>query len=257
MTWTNKKLNTRSIKLLPLKVKTSKVLSFLVQIQFFSPILFFFSPRLLSFLDQPGSTNRHRVIVTFLRGWHNRRAVTEVKTREKRSVWFPHSCRGEQRGTHQLQTMALYPCQCLPNTHSLRKKKKDRHILAWMHTSPQTLELLYFHSLHGQQKTLRKCVTERRRERERESTLLDITWPCAQLSASLSPIFTNLTFFRLCTCLFDQTKHQTITSQSEQMKPAALIPLKSSPSCLIAQLECEIWEEIDGYYIWGDGLCSM
>lgn len=98
--------------------------------------------------------------IALQRGWHNQRAVTEVKRREKRSVWFPHSCRGEPRGTHQLQTMALYPCQCLPNTHSLTKY---RHQLAWMHTSPQTLERLYFHSLHGQQKTLRKCVTPLRR----------------------------------------------------------------------------------------------
>lgn len=44
-----------------------------------------------------------------------------------------------------------------------------------MHTSPQTLELLYFHSLHGQQKTLRKCVTVLVRVRARARRLVIIT----------------------------------------------------------------------------------
>lgn len=44
-----------------------------------------------------------------------------------------------------------------------------------MHTSPQTLELLYFHSLHGQQKTLRKCVTALVSVCVRARTSVDIT----------------------------------------------------------------------------------
>lgn len=131
------------------------VLTFLIMEVFSFPFLidFWSSCYLLIY------KTHHWIINTFNHEWHNRASADCDRSREgeKKNVWFPHSCREEQWGMHQLQTMALYPCQWHINTHSLSK-----HIVAWMHISPQTdththtqtLELLYFHSLHGEQKIL-------------------------------------------------------------------------------------------------------
>lgn len=55
---------------------------------------------------------------------------------EKRSVWFPHSCREEEWGMHQLQTMALYPAQWLTHKHTLTNKTQT-HTYMHTHTSAQ------------------------------------------------------------------------------------------------------------------------
>lgn len=93
----------------------------------------------------------------------HQQVVTEAPRGEERSVWFPHSCREEGRGMHQLQTMALYPCQWRAThstTHTYTHKHSHTHPHTHTHTNTniQTLELLYFHSLHGQQKTLSERV---------------------------------------------------------------------------------------------------
>lgn len=131
----------------------------------------------------------------FQRGWHNWRAVTEVQRREKRSVWFPHSCRREQRGTHQLQTMALYPCQCLPNTHSLKKKTK-KNTDAYLHECTRAHKLwsscISTPFMDNKRRLESVCVCARVPSRSSS--------PRTQLSASLSPISGKLTFLRLYTC---------------------------------------------------------
>lgn len=82
------------------------------------------------------STNHHWVITTFHHEWPNKASAGCDRSREeeKRSVWFPHSCREEEWGMHQLQTMALYPRQWLTHkhTHSLTK---HRHMHTCVHTS--------------------------------------------------------------------------------------------------------------------------
>lgn len=130
--------------------------------------------------------------------------MTEVKTRGKEERLISSQL---QRGAAGDAPAADNGSLSLPvpSKHTLTKKKK-KHTDTYLHGCTRAHKL-WSACISIPFMDNKRCLenVQRKRERERESS------PCAQLSASLSPTFKNLTFFRQCTCLINQITHQTIT----------------------------------------------